>query len=180
MPALGGDTRRLELGVAHRDVRVEAGTRGGDGVDGHEHVGAEAVLVAVGGDALGDGGEEVRVRRAEVGAARRGAVVAVAGRRRPGVEVLGRREGLADQLGADDHAVALDERAVGGVLPPDLGDRGDDERVGEPADHGEDDDGDQRRAELADERVHQETPSAEMTTSMSLMPTNGAMIPPTP
>ena len=80
-PARRGDAGRLEAGVAHRDLRVEAGARRGHGVDGHQRVGAEAVLVAVGGDPLGDRGEEVGVGRAEVGAARRAGVVAR--RRRP-------------------------------------------------------------------------------------------------
>ena len=36
------------------------------------------------------------------------------------------------------------------------------------------------RAELADERSHHFTPRALMTMSMSLMPMNGTMMPPTP
>ena len=40
-----------------------------------------------------------------------------------------------------------------GVLPPDLGDHGDGERVSESTDHCEHDDGDHRRAQLADEGV---------------------------
>ena len=84
--------------------------------------------------------EEVRVRRAEVRAARRGAVVAVTGRRRPRVEVLRRREVLADQRRADDDAVALDQRAVRLVVEHDLTDAGDEQRVHEAAQDGEDDD----------------------------------------
>ena len=65
-------------------------------------VGGEAVLLAVGGDPLLDGGEQVGVQRAEVRARAGGAVVAVTGCRRPGVEVLGGGEVLAEQLAADD------------------------------------------------------------------------------
>ena len=50
--ALGGDPRRLQAGVGDRDVRVEARARRGHGVDGHQRIGGEAVLRAVGGDAL--------------------------------------------------------------------------------------------------------------------------------
>ena len=53
----------------------------------------------------------------------RRAVVSGAGRRRARVEVLRSRERLADQLAADDHAVALDQRAVGLVVERDLPDR---------------------------------------------------------
>ena len=87
-PSLVGDARCLEPGVGQRDVRVEPGARCGHGVDGDRRVVGEAVLLAVGGDGLLDGGEEVRVRRPEVRARRRRAVVALAGRRGPRVEVL--------------------------------------------------------------------------------------------
>ena len=61
-----------------------------------------------------------------------------------------------------------------------LGDAGHDERVDEPAEHGEHDDGDDGRRQLAHEASHHFTPRALMMMSMSLMPMNGAMIPPTP
>ena len=49
-------------------------------------------------------------------------VVPVARRGRAWVEVLGRGERLADQRGADDLAVDLDERALGLVVEGDLAD----------------------------------------------------------
>ena len=166
----------------HRDVRVEAGARRGDGVDRHEHVVAEPVLVAVGGDPLVDGGEEVGVRRAEVRAARRGAVVAVAGRRRAGVEVL---RATTKVWPISSEPTTTPSRSISDPLAvsfqPTWATAVTTQRVGDAADDGEDDDGDERRAQLADEaRSCQLTPRAEMMMSMSLMPTNGATMPPRP
>ena len=84
------------------------------------------------------------------------------------------------QAAADDLAVDLDERAVGLVVEGHLGDAGDDERVDEAAQHGEHEHAEHGRRELADECTHHFTPRALMMMSMSLMPTNGAMMPPTP
>ena len=99
------------------------GARRGDGVDRDQRVGRQAVLLAVGGDALLDRREQIGIGRAEVRARAGRAVVAGAGRRRAGVEVLRSGERLADQLAADDDAVALDQRAVGLVAERDLADR---------------------------------------------------------
>src|SRR5262249_60595236 len=125
------------------------------------------------GGEVGVGGAEVR------GGAGHG-VVAGAGGRWPGVEVLRVRELLAEQRAADDLPVHLDERAVGLVVEGDLGHTGHDERVGQAADHREDDDPEDRRPELTGEGTHHFTPRALMTTSMSLMPMKGTMIPPMP
>ena len=93
------------------------------------------------------------------------------------MEVLGGAEGLADERGADHLAVALDERAVGLVGEQGLGHAGHGQRVEEAAEHGEH----EHHAEGGDElSSHHFTPRAEMTTSMTLMPMNGVMIPPTP
>ena len=84
---------------------------------------------------------------------------------------------LADQRRADHLAVALDERAIGLVGEQGLGDTGHGQRVEEAAEHGEHGHHAQGGEQLPS---HHFTPSAEMTTSMTLMPTNGVMIPPTP
>ena len=94
-----------------------------------------------------------------------------------GVEVLGRAERLTDERGPDHLAVALDERAVGLVGEQGLGDAGHGQRVEEAAEHGEHGHHAQGGDQLSS---HHFTPRAEMTTSMTLMPTNGVMIPPTP
>ena len=159
-----GHPRRLELGVGHRDVRVEARPRGGDRVDGHAGVGGQAVLVAVGdhpflhgGDELRVGGSEVRRRRDVVGQVGRVGRLAVdlrtrgpgSGRRRAAVEVLLAGELLADEAGPDRPAVGLDERAVGLVGEQHLGHAGHGERVGEAGDHGEGEEHPEGREQLA-------------------------------
>ena len=80
-------------------------------------------------------------------AARRG-VVAGAGRRRPGLEVLGQRvafavdERLAEQTRANDGAVHLDERSVSLRLQAgNLRGEQDDERVGDACQHRDDEQG---------------------------------------
>ena len=65
-------------------------------------------------------------------------VVAVAGGRRPRLEVARRRERLTDQPRADDPAVALDERAVRALRERDLGDARHGERIDDAGEHGED------------------------------------------
>ena len=74
----------------------------------------------------------------------------------------------------------FDQRAVGLVVEGHLGDAGDDERVDDPAQDREGEHAEHGRGELADESTHHFTPRALMMMSMSLMPMNGAMIPPTP
>ncbi len=93
------------------------------------------------------------------------------------MEVLRPGEALADQLRPDDRAVALDERAVGPSGEGDLRDAGDHERVDEPDENGEHEEGDEGGKELA---PHQTIPSCAMTRSISLIPMNGATMPPTP
>ncbi len=94
------------------------------------------------------------------------------------MEVLGGGERLADQLRADDLAVDLDERTLGLVVEGDLADRRDDEGIHDTGQHGEDDEHADGGRQLTAQ--HHETPRALMMRSMSLIPTNGAMIPPSP
>ena len=93
------------------------------------------------------------------------------------MEVRRSSEALADQARADDDAVALDERAVGLVREADLRDARDRERVEDPEDDRERDEGEQRREQLA---PHQTSPVAPTTRSISLIPMNGAITPPAP
>ena len=74
--------------------------------------------------------------------------------------------------------VDLDERAFGLSVEGDLADRRDHQWVDDTGEHGEDDEHADGGRQLAAQ--HQETPRALMSRSMSLMPTNGAMIPPKP
>ena len=93
------------------------------------------------------------------------------------MEVPRRREALTDQARADDDAVALDERAVRLVREAELRDAGDRERVDDPEDDREGNEGEQRGEELA---PHQTSPDAPTTRSISLIPMNGAITPPAP
>ena len=79
--------------------------------------------------------------------------------------------------GPDRLPFTLDERAVGLVVERDLADAGDDQRVDQAEEHGEDHHRDERGNELAS---HHFTPRAVTTMSMSLMPMNGAITPPAP
>src|ERR1700760_185349 len=65
----------------------------------------------------------------EVGASRRGRVVAVAGGRGTAVEVSGAGEVLADQSRANDFAVLRDEAAIGLSVEEEMGEGGRRERV---------------------------------------------------
>ena len=135
---------------------------------------------------------QVRALGAEVGGRGGQRVVAVTSRGRPALEVLRlAREGLADQRGADDLAVAVDQGTVGLPGEHHLGDAGDREGVGEPEDDGQDDDHPDCRPDLADREAErrswawgasvQPMPGIwETSRSMSLMPTNGATMPPRP
>ena len=170
--------------------------RGGrrDGIDGDLGVVSEAVLLPVGRGPLLDAVEalvnvlgrrivlhaqqQLGIGRAKVRPGADRGVVAVPGGRRAGMEVLGLGEGLADQAGPDDVTVrVLDQRAVGLVVERHLGDAGDDQREDEPRDDREDDHHHQRGKQLA---THHDTPRFEMIRSMSLMPTKGATMPPSP
>ena len=89
---------------------------------------------------------------------------------------------LTEQAGTDDDAVAGDQRTIGPVAhghapdAPDEGWVGDAEREGEHEHHA------QRGEELTNWRHGDHTipGRSETTRSMSLMPMNGAMTPPTP
>ena len=87
---------------------------------------------------------------------------------------------LADQAGPDDDAVALDERAVRAAREHHLRDSGDRERVRDPGEQREHEERDERREELAADDRHQTIPSPVTARSISLIPTNGATIPPSP
>ena len=93
------------------------------------------------------------------------------------MEVLRPLEDLTDELRPDDRAVALDERPVGPPWEGDLRDAGHDQRIDEPDEHGEDEKRDERGNELA---AHQRIPSWVMTMSITLIPMNGATMPPSP
>ena len=188
-----GHAAGLDPCVRHRDLRIETRAGRGDRVDRHVGPGWEPVLPAVLGDALAHTGErlidvlggrvvllaveQLRARRPEVRGAARQPVVPVACRRGPRVEVLGLGEALPDERRPDHLAVGvLDERPVGPLVERDLADAGDDERIGDPQHERQRDRHEQSGDELA---AHHFTPR-ETTRSMSLMPTNGATMPPNP
>ena len=88
---------------------------------------------------------------------------------------------LADQLGADHLAVLLDQAAIGLMRKDELRNAGHAERVDEAGDDGHHDDHHDGRADLAEHMGDpQARPMAVTARSMSLMPTNGTMMPPTP
>ena len=155
--ALAGCATRCDLqpGVGDRDVRVEPGRRCGDGVDGHECVGGEAVLLAVGSGAFLDRAQQVGVGRAEVGAGAGRAVVA--GARRPtagsGSTRRRRRSGRSARCRRRHRrAGSASRRPCRGRRPgrsPVLS-----SRVGDAADQREHDDDQERRPELAKECAH--------------------------
>jgi hypothetical protein len=76
--------------------------------------------------------------------------------------------------------VALDDRPFGLVLEGHLTDAEHGERVDHAEHHREDEEGAERDEELTEISVHQCTPSAVTTMSMSLMKMKGATTPPTP
>ena len=204
-----GNACGLNLGIGHRDHRVEPRPRRRDRVDRHRGARGETVRLAVRLDSLlnavgrlvlvrclgvvGSAEEEVLVGRPEVRTAavrgrivgRVGRLVVVverarrqgAGRRGPGPEVLVARERLTEERRTHDLTVDLDLGAGGLVVEQPQRDPGQHDRIGEPTDHGEDEEDPQSGYELAS---HYLTPKAVMMMSMSLMPMNGAMIPPTP
>ena len=109
-----GDAWRLVEGVLHGDIGVEAGGGGGHRVDRYRGVRGQAVEGAVGTGPFGNFINENRIRRPQVRGGGVGPVVAARGRAR--LEVLGQRvalgvgERLAEQRGADELAVLVDER----------------------------------------------------------------------
>ena len=88
---------------------------------------------------------------------------------------------LADQCGADDLAISLDQAAI--RLPGEqcLGDTGHGQGVGEAGDQHEPHENDNRRTKLFQHGASPQTRcSVVTTTSITLMPTNGMRIPPRP
>ena len=176
-----GDARGLPERGFGRQVGIEAAGRGGDQrVRDRQRRGGVFLLEAgdVGGGAVAQllrGGPEVRARGG-------GRIVAVvAGRRGAPLDVGRRSEDLADQLRADHLArFVVGEAAVGAVAEQGLGGAGGGERV----EDARQDERDERGAESDQDFFSHGEPqtrwSASSARSMSLMPANGAMTPPTP
>ena len=121
-----GDAGSLEEGCIRGDVGIETGAGRGDQIYGH---GMAGVLLGQLVDGALDASHKGLVGLGQVGTARGSGIVAVAGGRWPGVEVLVRGEALGDQLGADDLAVLEDEASRSLVREDDAGNRGDNERI---------------------------------------------------
>ena len=172
-----GDTRCLETRVGGRDVRIETRSGRRHGVHRHRCSGAKSILQPIGDRPRADLPHQLRVRRAEVRRAARGAVVAVAGGRRARMEPARARERLTEERGADDDALAANQRPVRPVAERELRGRCHGERVEHADEQREAEEDDHRRSELA---AHHDIPIPVRTTSTSLMPTNGATTPPTP
>ena len=172
-----GDTRCLETRVGGRDVRIETRSGRRHGVHRHRCSGAKSILQPIGDRPRADLPHQLRVRRAEVRRAARGAVVAVAGGRRARMEPARARECLTQERGADDDALAANQRPARPVAERELRGRRHGERVEHADEQREAEEDDHRRSELA---AHHDIPIPVRTTSMSLIPTNGATSPPTP
>jgi hypothetical protein len=171
-----GDAGGLPSGVFRRDVRVKARGRGGDRVRRDGHAGRLlAQRLGVLDHALG----EVGMERPEVGAARAGGVVAViASGRGAGMQIFRLFELLGDEARADHLARAIpDQAAIGLVREELLADDGDQHRVAHAQQQGEEQGRDHGGANLSQ---HQTSPRLEMMRSTSLMPMNGATMPPRP
>src|SRR5262245_43081621 len=123
------------------------------------------VLTPIGDASLADGAQQLFVRRTEVRRRAGHGVVAVARRRRTWLEVPRPLEVLTDQARADDDAVALHERAVRAPRERNLCDPRNDQWVDDPGQHGERQEGDDRRNELASHTI----PSPPTTRSISLI-----------
>src|ERR1700722_19701086 len=97
------------------------------------------------------------------------------------MEVLVAGEVLADQRGADDLAVLLDQAAVCLVREHGLGNAGHQQRIDQTGDHRHRDDHHDRGANVFHLLWPLQARPIEVTSmSISLMPTNGTMMPPTP
>ena len=97
------------------------------------------------------------------------------------MEICLAREGLADELGADDDAVLDDQAAFRLMGKEGSRDARHAERIGKTEKQREEQDEDDGRTDFFQHGFFPQTrPSAVMTTSMSLMPTNGTMMPPAP
>ena len=174
----GRDAGRLQARVLGRDVRVEPGARGGDGVHGHVRPARHVVQQPVGLDPLLDRREKVRVRRPEVRGRARRAVVPVSGRRRT------RLEPLASLRSADREATSRRRLRHGGgasrrrcrrmvscATPVTAS------GYATPTRSVNTTSASSCGNELA---PHHENPSPVRARSTSLMPTNGETIPPAP
>src|ERR1700731_5391410 len=97
------------------------------------------------------------------------------------MEIFWRRKCLSDQFRADHFAVAFDQAAVGLVRKEQLGQSGHTERVDETGQDRHEDDHQDGGTDLADHGGFlQARPTAVTKRSMSLMPTNGTAMPPSP
>src|SRR6478609_535618 len=170
-----GDALDLGDGIRRRDVGVQPAARCGERVGGSgRRVETRCPR------ALGDLGLEVSTGP-EVGSTARVAGV-VAGRGAT-VEPLVALPLLADEARADDPGSGRDERAGRLVASGDLADAPHRGGVEHAEQHGEDEHGPKAREGLLDDVVHVShiIPGRWLTTrSISLMPMNGAMTPPTP
>src|ERR1700739_28469 len=107
-----GNAGSLKVGIIWRDVGIEAGTRGRNGVDRNRVAGIlRGELVDVALDAL----YQLRVGLGEIRSAGGGRVVSVARSGGTRVEIAVRGEALCQQFRADDLAVLQDEAARGFV-----------------------------------------------------------------
>src|SRR6185295_14736006 len=102
-------------------------------------------------------------------------------RRRTAMEVFLAGEVLPDQRRANNLAILLDQAAVRLIRKHGLGDAGDSQWVDQTGDHRHDDDHHDRGADVFHGcGLLQARPTLVTSRSMSLMPTNGTMMPPTP
>src|SRR5262249_35303968 len=127
-----------------------------------------------------DGVDQLLVRRSEVRAARIGRVVAVAGRRETAVKVGSAGKTLADDRGPDRPPVAHDELTVRLVAEERLRETRHDEGIHEAQQDGRHDGHQGGDQEILADAHGQASLNVVMMTSTILMPTNGAMMPPTP
>src|SRR5262249_25409419 len=134
--------------------------------------------------------QQGRIGRPEIRAARGARVVPEGTRRgRPAPEVARVLKRLADQLGADDFAVALDEAAVGALREQSLREARDEERICEPREHRhqcQHHEGRANRSEhvillaLSRSEGDYASPHRTSTQSIAQMPMNGTISPPRP
>src|SRR5471032_1939068 len=139
--------------------------------------------VARGGDAALDGVDLRRIVRTEIGAA--GVVGVVrhrAGGRRTAPEVFRRREGLADQRRANRLAAGFDDAAAGLRSESDAADAGDGQWINHAADQRQCAEQDHGWTNMGghDGILSYTKLKAASSMSISLMPMNGRMMPPTP
>ncbi len=125
--------------------------------------------------------DQLLVRRAEIGAAGVGGVIAVSRRRSARMKVAGAGEWLSHDPRADDSAVAHDELAVGLVGEEHLRDAGDDQRINDSQQNGRGDGHQDCGNKILFHRcASYANPMRLISMSISLIPMNGAMMPPKP